>query len=624
MKGNIEENIKLLKMLGYDSVVTNHSPLELEETHEGLQTFRYLSPQGNSVYIHSQYNMKREFESTINKEEISKKDALYIVYGLGLGYHIKELLHQISSRSILFVIEPNMDIVSTYMHTQDFSEIVAGNTFYFFGTEDEIITKLNQKLFAFNVMPLFGNLTNVILPSYQIIYGDWIEKIQHQILDAIRHAYFMLGNDMEDTIIGIKNNFENIDVLIKSPSIEDLKNTYHDLPAIIVSAGPSLDKNIHQLKEAQGKALIIATDAVLSTLKKYDVVPDGVVSIERVLVTYEKFYKDKELNSKTVFIGPPVVRREIFETMKNNKKLICLKQGEKINEWMNNNILGEKRLLPMGTSCAHIAFSFAQLIGANPIIFIGQDLAYTKEGITHSNDVEISKRVNLQAGELTYVKSINGEMLPTNQAFKNFHTWFELQIAQDQTDRLYIDASEGGAYIEGTKIIPLQEVIDQFCQSEILPLYDNVPTEQDEVSKYHHALKEVEDLVHYFDVIRKEANRHILRLDKIQNKVIQKKKTLKKSEIEKVYKVLNQGKVLEDLILQNDIARTLFQAPLMMAATKVRMLGNEIEFKNIVENVEIQKRMVAAIILGSYSVMNALLDIITQLKDYVEGSEICE
>ncbi|WP_373845633.1 6-hydroxymethylpterin diphosphokinase MptE-like protein, partial [Clostridium sp.] len=101
--------------------------------------------------------------------------------------------------------------------------------------------------------------------------------MNEKIMDTIQHAFFMLGNDMEDTIIGIENNFTNMKKLIESPSIECVKDKYKDIPAIIVSAGPSLDKNISELKRAEGKALIIATDAVLTTLKNHGIVPDAVV-----------------------------------------------------------------------------------------------------------------------------------------------------------------------------------------------------------------------------------------------------------------------------------------------------------------------------------------------------------
>ena len=75
------------------------------------------------------------------------------------------------------------------------------------------------------------------------------------------------------------------------------------------------------------------------------------------------------------------------------------------------------------------------------------------------------------------------------------------------------------------------------------------------------------------------------------------------------------------MILGNDIARTLFQAPFMMAATKVRMLGNEATDEVLRENVVIQKKMVASFIIGCHSVLRALADILAKMKKEQEANE---
>ena len=607
-------NKELLKQLGYSEELIKSPVMNLEKNNQGYDNLRYETEQGKKVYIHSQYNIQREFMILERELELGSRDELYIVYGLGLGYHIKELKKKMSSRSYIIVIEKNLDIVSTYMQTQNFSEIVGGNIFFFFGNEKEIITGFRKTIFSFNVMPLLGNIRNVILPSYRQIYGNWINVIHKKFLDIIRHAYFMLGNDMEDTIIGIKNNLENIDVLIESPSIELIKNAYHNKPAIIVSAGPSLDKNIHELKNAQGKALIIATDATLSILKKNGIVPDGVVTIERIQMTYEKFYKDKKIDPKIVFIGPPVVTPEIFDTLKNNKKLICLKRGEQINEWINNDIIGENRLLSMGTSCAHIAFSFAKYVGANPIIFVGQDLAYSKEGVTHADGVEVKNKIDINNNNVILVEGINGEMLPTSRVFKQFLTWFELEISNDKSEREYIDATEGGAYIQGTKVMKLENVIEKYCREPVIPLYEKVPNTEIMQDKYDKVIIEVKKLIEYFKQIKEESELQISRIDKLRTKVIRNKKKFSTKDREKIYKVLNQARTVENLVLKDGVARTLFQPPFMMAATKVRMLGNEINDEKLKNNVIIQRNMVASFIIGCYNVIDVLTSIVEKME----------
>ena len=442
-----------------------------ETTRNGMLTYKYPTAEGTEVYIHSKYNPVNEIEHAFQNIDFNR-DCLFIVYGLGLGYHIDALAKRKSAASIIFVIEKEEAILKTYCKYHDVEEELARqNIFLFYGNEDQIAAAVSTKVFAFNVMPLMTNIETVVLPAYGRIYGwEWINQVNKRLFDVFRHAYFILGNDIEDTIIGLKNNLENIIELIKSPSIDSLRGRYNQQPAIIVSAGPSLDKNIHTLKKAQGRALILATDATLNVLARNGIVPDAVFSIERGEVTYQAFYKDRDIDPAITFIGPPVVRPEILDSIKG-RKLLALKQGEAINEWLND-LLGDNRMLLMGTSCAHICFSFARHVGADPIIFVGQDLAYSEEGITHADGVEIKEQVNIdrERDKYLFVEGVNGKMLPTTPTLKNFLVWFEMEIAKDNSQRKYIDATEGGALIRGTELMTLERVIELYCHKGITPL----------------------------------------------------------------------------------------------------------------------------------------------------------
>ena len=610
----LQNNIRLLKDYGYGEELIQNPVLEIEKNKQGYDNIHYQTEEGKRIYIHSQYNIERELDMLEKPLNIKEKDAVYIVYGLGLGYHIKSLKEKISRKSLIVVIEKNMDIVSTYMHTRDFSEIAGKNIVFLFGNDEKIITGFSENVFSINVLPTFVNVTNVILPSYFSIYGNWINTMQNKIMDTVRHAFFMLGNDMEDTIIGIQNNLENIDEILKSPSIREFKDSYKNVPLFIVSAGPSLDKNICELKNAQGKSLIIATDAVLSTLKKHGITPDGVVSIERVLLTYEKFYKDKEIPRETVFIGPPVVRPEVFEALKDNKKLVCLKQGERVNEWINE-IMGDERTLPMGTSCAHIAFSFGRYVGANPIVFVGQDLAYTKDGITHSENVEVKSKIDTEKDKnIDYVKGIDGDLLPTSRAFKLFLTWFELQIAKSGGDREYIDATEGGAYIQGTKLMTLKETIEKYCKGTVAPLHEKVSVCEINKDKYNEVIEEIEKLIERFEKIKEESKMHIIRLDKLYKQTIRYNKAFSPKDKEKIIKVTNQAEIVEKLVIKSGIERFLFQAPYVTAVSRIRMLGNNLSDDNLRKSAMIQRKLCESFFLGSRSVIAVLSDILNKMK----------
>src|SRR5690554_5996386 len=167
-------------MYGYDEELTKYPVLDIEKNREGYDNIHYQTEDGKKIYIYSKYSIEREWQMIEKNIDIEGRDAFYIVYGLGLGHHIKKLKSKISGRSIICIIEKNMDIISTYMHTQDLSEIIDKNVFLSFGNDEEIITQINKKIFAINTMTLLGNITNIILPSYYTIYGDWIKTMQNR------------------------------------------------------------------------------------------------------------------------------------------------------------------------------------------------------------------------------------------------------------------------------------------------------------------------------------------------------------------------------------------------------------------------------------------------------------
>lgn len=602
-KSFFEINREILKSFDKEEVIRDKY-YEIEETKDGYRTFRYNN-NGKKIYVNSKYDVNNEINMLFNNVDFDK-DSLFIVYGMGLGYHVKELIKRSSPKSKIFVIESNMEILNTYLRNENLLDICSDKVFLFFGNEQKIIAEINSHIFSFSIMPLSVNCVPVIMLSYFSIYGEWIKNINKRIMDLFRHALFNLGNDIEDTIIGLRNNFKNIKELVQSPSIEVVKDKYKGMPAIIVSAGPSLDKNINELKNAQGKALILANDAVISTLAKHNIVPDAIFSIERVMETYDAFYKNNDIDKDTIFVGPPVVVKEIFGKLRNNKMMLCLKQGEKINEWINNSILQENRLIQMGTSCAHIAFGFAKYVNADPIIFVGQDLAYTKDGITHSENVEIKQKVDEISEEVIYVKGINGELLPTSYAYKNFLTFLEAEMAKDTTERTYIDATEGGAFKHGTKIMRLKEVILEYCKESVMKLNDLVPKSSElDINKYNRAINELDKLAQKFNNLKVDCEK----LLKVYNR-LEKDINNQNVAIKEVFKKLRKKEEIDNIIFKEDVIRTFLQGVLMISNMKENSLGNKENFSVAGEKVKIYKSLMNSLIIGCNVTYKSINDII--------------
>lgn len=178
---------------------------------------------------------------------------------------------------------------------------------------------------------------------------------------------------------------KNLKHLPRSKDVSLLKNAMLNVPAIVVSAGPSLNKNIKQLQGLKNKAVIIAVDTIAQRLCNEGVVPDFICSIERGIETYTYFYEGKTYPVESTLVGPLVLYPEVFEEFSGE---VVIPMRGNVGEfiWLKE-IMGLKDdySISIGLSCAHVAFGVAEHIGASPIILIGQDLAYgSSEKETHA------------------------------------------------------------------------------------------------------------------------------------------------------------------------------------------------------------------------------------------------
>jgi hypothetical protein len=615
----ISNNIELLNKIGYNGDCIDGKIFKLEYSKDNVKTFQYDNGNGKKIYISSLYNTEREIDNLLKDVDFDR-DNLFIVYGIGMGCHIKEIYNRMTKFSYILVIEKDKNILSTYMKYNNFSELVRSNVLFFFGDEKDIINRIHSNIGVITLLSSALNTVGIILPAYRQIYSmDFIYNLNSKIIEVIKHIFFLLGNDVQDTIYGFENYVRNIKELLKSPDLNCVKDKYRGKPAIIVSAGPSLDKNVQLLKKVEGKALILATDAVLGTLKKYNIVSDGVFSVERVKKTYEAFYKDKKINEETVFIGPTVVRKEILDCLRENKKLLFLKKGEGPSMWIGKNIVKKYTYLTTGASCAHTAFSFARFVGADPIIFVGQDLAYTKDGVTHGSDVEIKKKVNIK-NNAVFVDGLDDEKLPTSKVFKNFLIWFEKEISKDKSGRKYIDCTEGGALKKGTIIMRLKDAIDKYCNKNIVRLNELVPDEGVIDDRYINSIVELKKLKAELKGLLKKSKKHNRKLNRFLNKNSDNNDRDDLFVIDKGLELVKSNVIIEKIIFSNELFSGLFQPILISTVIKVRNLGCSVDYDLIKDNMKIQMQMNKNIVIGCKKMLGSISKLINGIiedKDYI-------
>lgn len=433
----------------------------VEMAKKGNYTIKVINENAQK-YITSKYDPLKEAKYFVNNIGNYNKDTVFIIYGLALGYHIIELNKKVESYNKILIIEPNENIFKKALEIEEVNEQLKQYNIYCFVGSDKYNlrqfykTHINENNINNIIFKVFSSYDRIYCELYKqtiISYKKCLEDVQLNINTTKFYSY-------EFT----KNVFENLKYIYKNSKITQLKKQFEHIPAIIVSGGPSLEKNIKQLKEVKGKALIIAGGRTLNTLLDNDIIPDLVVSIDPSKAVYELIKQN--LSCDIPLVTLVVSQSDIVREYKGEKIFI---NDMNFREFINDMIGEEIGVISQGGSVANTSLSLADYMGCEPLILIGQDLAYTDDKL-HADSTVCEKIEDKSNSSLSInrfeVEDVHGNKVYTDIMMMNFLIWFEVYI-KEHTDKLVIDATEGGAKIKGTEIISLKETIKKYCTEEV-------------------------------------------------------------------------------------------------------------------------------------------------------------
>ncbi|MCH8157325.1 MAG: DUF115 domain-containing protein [Nitrospinae bacterium] len=269
-----------------------------------------------------------------------------------------------------------------------------------------------------------------------------------------------------------RQNFQaNRNAIQKNPGVVALARKFEGIPAIVVGAGPSLDKNINLLGRARDHALILASDAALKPLLSQGVTPSMVVCLDpQEEIT--KFFQGVSHRGMTL-IAPSIVHPRVLDLWEGNV-IFFHKHAPDIPplEEIANQLTHIGRLTP-GGSVLSIAYDLAFKSGANPIIFTGQDLSYPKKK-THSRDSEdadvgLEPTLEKQRNNIVYETDVNGRSLPTLKSMSVSKQWFNWAFTtwKRPGPTEIINCSEAGILTDHCSLMPLSEAIFKYCKKKI-------------------------------------------------------------------------------------------------------------------------------------------------------------
>lgn len=415
-----------------------------------------LTDEKISNYIMSRYNPLSEAKNSISCLDKGNLETVWIFVGFEFGYKICELRKLVPEEVVIIVIEPNKNLLEEQISLQGLEEkaVMRGNTFFVAGAEqiDTLYTTLTQYITTEQLY----NYRFLCSEMYKKFYPHTCKKILDGLLKCLRTNYMNLGTSKTCIDEWNKNLIKNLPSIAKSYDLAQHHNKYKDIPAVIVSAGPSLEKNIQHLKDFKG--IVLTGSRNLESIYKHGVKPHFLVSVDPSVELFEQL-RTAKVNDE-VLVTTPIASYDIIQNNKGPQYFIGVPYERKIiNELFNKDI----PFLSAGGSVATVCCSLAYLLGCNPIIVIGQDLAFTNNklhadgcGGEDADEREIRiKRPGYYGGEVE-----------TSHSFDTFKNWFEWFV-KTAGETTCINATEGGVRIEGMLQKSFKEVVEEYSHIQV-------------------------------------------------------------------------------------------------------------------------------------------------------------
>jgi tetratricopeptide (TPR) repeat protein len=396
-------------------------------------------------------------------------------YGLGAGLSGLRKAYPRAVKTVVF--EPDLGVFTAALAHADQGPLILDPRLGLVlgDVPVEVMAQFREAMMG-SSLALMGALGLVYHRGAEEAFSERYRRLFGDVRQDVDMFFRNLGNSIEDTLLGVKQFAVNTLSIAFTAPLESLKDLTRGRPVVVVSAGPSLDKNVHLLSRVKGRMPILCNDVVLPKLLAKGIVPDLVCALERGYLIYEQWFsKICDQTKDMLLVAPAVVTPEVFGTFRGPKFLVA-KTGLPLDERLADLFAMDK--MHTGASVAHMCFNIAQLLGASPIVLLGQDLAYGEEGKTHSTDVTGTTTQDVAAMyrnnvNITEVPGALGGRVKTNPWWLMFLRQLEALITSCPCE--VIDATEGGALIHGTTVLSFEEVLARHLpEDEFVPLASSV------------------------------------------------------------------------------------------------------------------------------------------------------
>ncbi len=429
-----ERDAALAKMVAEHELSGN---CVVEPASSGHWTLKMTDHTG-CYYFHSNTNPETEGD-VFAGQYYSAECGRYTVLGLGLGYHAKAMA-ELDEGICMDIVEADLDVIRLAHMYMDLSWLY----------DNPGIRLLYDERFT-GLRELVGTGADLVV-HYPSLRHIGIPEIKQKI-----EKFFLQDSGFRNVRILLMSNFRE-NILRCEGCVDELAPQFRGKNAVIVAAGPSLDRNVEELRNKPENTLIVAVGAVFRKLVGLGIRPDYVVFSDPMPGIYAQIEGMEDSNVPILCLS--TTYRGIAASYAGKRYLVC-QNGYPAAE----AYAGERQyhLYETGGSVSTTTLDICLYLGCREIAFVGLDLAFTGSR-AHADD---AGEVYVDENRLvTSVPAIGGGMVPSNKVFAGFREWIERRAAREDAKDRIVDATEGGAVKKGLRQENLSDVFDRWRRKD--------------------------------------------------------------------------------------------------------------------------------------------------------------
>ncbi|EOH0406057.1 6-hydroxymethylpterin diphosphokinase MptE-like protein [Campylobacter jejuni] len=386
------------------------------------------------------------------------------IYGIGNALLIKNLAKHYKH---LFVFESEIELFILALSTIDLSEELKTYQVILFDVAAKDVEIHIAMVFDQQSILEYLSLYEMFISSHYYLKYYEISILSLNEL-CIKSASVAIRNADITCFLPLLTHgqfLQNIPSMLESIPFQRIlserKNKFEN--AIVVSAGPSLTKQLPLLKAYQDKAVIFCADGALSMLEKKGIVPDYVTNLDFTDLAM-KFFQNKENLKQSIIALECATHPNVARSLNAENCMIVLR-NKALYQRFNFNDFG---YIDTGTHVSHFSYTLALALGFKNIIMIGQDLAFDEEGNSHSKGFDFGEKFsgeeNIDKLKVTAYAG-KGEVL-THITWNDYRIKLEYLFACNNQKAKFYNATEGGARINFTEELSFKECCEKLLTKE--------------------------------------------------------------------------------------------------------------------------------------------------------------